>query len=79
LPADLPFHYQHYPHDLAPISVVLYYVWPFVWGIGGSPRSVLRWFGVYKCYNCSLIVWSNYYMCYLSYYYLILSLGFMLY
>jgi hypothetical protein len=34
------------PHDLAPISVELCYVWPVVWRIGRSPRPVLRWSGV---------------------------------
>jgi hypothetical protein len=43
LPADLPLHYQQYPHDLAPISVELCYVWPILWGIGGIPRQILRW------------------------------------
>jgi hypothetical protein len=38
LQADLPFHYQKYPHDLAPISAELCYVWPVVWEIGGSLR-----------------------------------------
>jgi hypothetical protein len=45
LPADLPFYYQQYPHDLAPISFEFCYVWPVVWGIDGSPRPVLRWSG----------------------------------
>jgi hypothetical protein len=32
LPTDLPFHYQQYPHDLAPISVELCYVWSVAQG-----------------------------------------------
>jgi hypothetical protein len=44
----LPFHYQQYPHDLAPISAELCYAWPVVWGIDGSPRPVLRWSGIYQ-------------------------------
>jgi hypothetical protein len=45
LPVDLPFHYQQYPHDLAPILVELCYVWLVVWRIDGSPIPVLRWSG----------------------------------
>jgi hypothetical protein len=47
LPADLAFHYQQYPYDLAPISVELCYVWPVVWGTDVSPRPVLRWSGIF--------------------------------
>jgi hypothetical protein len=46
LPADLPFHYQQYPHDLPPISVELWYVWPVLGGTDGSPKPVLRWSGI---------------------------------
>jgi hypothetical protein len=28
LPVDLLFHFQQYPHDLAPITVELCYIWP---------------------------------------------------
>jgi hypothetical protein len=42
LSVDLLFHYQRYPPDLAPISFEPCYVRPVVWGIGGSPRPVMR-------------------------------------
>jgi hypothetical protein len=45
---SLLFHLQQYPHDLAPISVELCWVWPVVWGVDGNLRPVLRWCGIYQ-------------------------------
>jgi hypothetical protein len=48
LPVDLLFCFQQYPHDLAPISVELSHVCTVIWRIGGNPRPVLRWSGIYQ-------------------------------